>query len=86
MVSVCLAAPYGFWLKGSAWQFPDDANVETFIDRLARQEVLVLDPVVKAMLQGLSPKITSRTVRHRFLRATGLTKLHIYQAERAQRA
>jgi methylphosphotriester-DNA--protein-cysteine methyltransferase len=30
--------------------------------------------------------MAARTVRHRFLRATGLTQLHIYQAERARRA
>jgi methylphosphotriester-DNA--protein-cysteine methyltransferase len=51
-----------------------------------REEVLVRDPVVEAALQGQLPEMPSRTVRHRFLRATGLTQLHIYQAERAQRA
>lgn len=30
------AASNSFWLKGSAWQFPDFDNVETFIDRLVR--------------------------------------------------
>lgn len=80
------AASNSFWLKGSTWQSPDYDNVETFIDRLVREEVLVLDPVVEAVLQGHLPKMASRTVRHRFLRATGLTQLHIYQAERAQRA
>jgi hypothetical protein len=80
------AASNSFWLKGSAWQFPDFDNVETFIARLVREEVLVLDPVVKAVLQGSSPAVATRTVRHRFLRATGLTQLHIYQAERARRA
>ncbi|HET7090445.1 MAG TPA: helix-turn-helix domain-containing protein [Anaerolineae bacterium] len=80
------AAGQSFWLKGSAWQFPDYDNVETFIDRLVREDVLVHDPVVEAVLQGHPPEMSSRTVRHRFLRATGLTQLHIYQAERARRA
>lgn len=80
------AASNSFWLKGSAWQFPDYDNVETFIDRLVREEVLVHDPVVEAVLQGHLPALAFRTLRHRFLRATGLTQLHIYQAERAQRA
>lgn len=80
------AASNSFWLKGSAWQFPDYDNVETFIDRLVREDVLVHDPVVKAVLQGHPSEMASRTVRHRFLRATGLTQLHIYQAERARRA
>jgi AraC-like DNA-binding protein len=80
------AASHSFWLKGSAWQFPDYDNVETFVDRLVREEVLVRDLVVKAVLQGQPSKLSSRTLRHRFLRATGLTQLHIYQAERARRA
>ena len=75
-----------FWLKGSAWQFPDYDNVEPFIDRLVREDVLVRDPVVNAALQDQLPEMPSRTVRHRFLRATGLTQSHIRQVERAQRA
>lgn len=80
------ASSESFWLKGSAWQFPDYENVETFIDKLVRDEVLVCDPVVKAALQDQLPDISLRTVRHRFLRATGLTQSHIRQFERAQRA
>lgn len=80
------AASNSFWLKGSAWQFPDFDNVETFVDWLVRDDVLVCDPVVKAALQDQLPEIPSRTVRHRFLQATGLTQSHIRQFERAQRA
>jgi helix-turn-helix protein len=75
-----------FWLKGSAWQFPDYENADTFVNRLIREEVLVCDPVVKAVLQDEPQPVASRTVRHRFLRATGLTQSHIRQVERAQRA
>jgi hypothetical protein len=81
------AASQSFWLKGSAWQFPDFENVETFINRLAREEVLARDPLVAEVLQGHPQKTVSpRTVRHRFLRTTGLTQSHIYQVERAQQA
>jgi methylphosphotriester-DNA--protein-cysteine methyltransferase len=80
------ASSNSFWLKSSTWQYPDYNNVETFIDRLMREEVLVHDPVVEAVMQGHPPAMASRTLRHRFLRATGLTQLHIYQAQRAQRA
>lgn len=75
-----------FWLKGSAWQLPDYDNAETFVNRLVRGGVLERDPLVDAVLrdrpQGLSP----RTVRHRFLRATGVSRSRIRQIERAQRA
>jgi AraC-like DNA-binding protein len=75
-----------FWLKSSVWQFPDYDNVETFVNRLVRGDVLVSDPIVDAALQDQLPEISLRTVRHRFLRATGLTQNHIRQYERAQRA
>lgn len=80
------AASDAFWLKGSAWQFPDYENVETFINRLVRQEVLVFDPVVGAALKEQPQDIAPRTLRHRFLRATGLAQSHIRQFERAQQA
>jgi hypothetical protein len=75
-----------FWLHSSAWQFPDFDNVETFVDRLVRDEVLVRDPVVSAALEDQLPDTPSRTVRHRFLRATGVTQSLVRQMKRAQRA
>lgn len=81
------AASRSFWLKGSTWQFPSYENVETFINRLAREEVLARDPIVDAVLQGdRQDDLSPRTVRHRFLQATGVTQGLIRQMERAQRA
>jgi hypothetical protein len=45
------ASSGSFWLKGSVWQFPDFENIDTFLDRLARREVLTYDPVVHAALE-----------------------------------
>jgi hypothetical protein len=75
-----------FWLKGSAWEFPDYENVETFVDRLVRKGVLICDPLVNAVLRDRSQGLSPRTVRHRFLRATGLSQSRIRQIERAQQA
>jgi helix-turn-helix protein len=80
------AAGRSFWLKGSAWPFPDHENAETFVERLVRSGVLVRDPVVNAALQGRPQELSSRTVRHRFSRATGLTQNRVLQIRRAQRA
>ena len=80
------AASRSFWLKGSAWQFPDHENAETLVERLVRNGVLVRDPVVNAALHERPQELSSRTVRHRYLRATGLTQSRIRQVERAQRA
>lgn len=75
-----------FWLHGSAWQFPNYENVDTFIARLVREELLVTDPVVEAVLQGDSPALSVRSVQYRLLRATGLTNRKIQQMTRARRA
>ncbi len=80
------ATGQSFWLHGSAWQFPDFENADTFIDRLVREGLLVHDPLVDAVLQGRSPAMSIRSVRRRFLRATGLTHGTLFQIERARRA
>jgi hypothetical protein len=80
------ASSRAFWLKGSAWEFPDHGNAETFVDRLVRGGVLVRDPLVGAVLRGRPQGLSPRTVRHRFLRSTGLTQSRIRQIERAQHA
>lgn len=80
------ASSRSFWLKGSAWQYPDYENVETFVKRLVRNDVLIRDPLVDAVLRNRPQELSPRTVRHRFLRATGLTQSSIHQIERAQRA
>jgi hypothetical protein len=80
------AASQKFWLNGSSWQLPDFDNVETFVDRLVRSDVLVREPVVNAVLRDQPLALSSRTVRRRFLRATGLTPTTIQQIERAKQA
>ena len=80
------ASGQNFWLKGSAWQFPSYENADTFVDHLMRQEVIVSDPLVTAALDDQSPALPDRTLRHRFLRATGLSQGAVRQIERAKRA
>ena len=75
-----------FWLNGSSWQFPDFENVETFIERLVRDEILVCDPVVNDVLADRPHDLSLRTIRHRFQQATGLSQKHIDQYRRAQQA
>ncbi|HSK67200.1 MAG TPA: helix-turn-helix domain-containing protein [Anaerolineales bacterium] len=75
-----------FWWKGAARQFPNFENVEAFIERLVREDDLVRDPVVDAALQDQQVEMSARTVRHRFLQATGQTQSHIRQYERAIKA
>ena len=80
------ASNRSFWLKGSAWEFPHHENAETFVDRLVRNGVLVRDPLVDTVLRDRLQGLSARTVRYRFLRATGLSQSRIRQIERAQQA
>jgi methylphosphotriester-DNA--protein-cysteine methyltransferase len=80
------ATGQSFWLKSATWQCPTFDNVESFVNRLVRQEILVHDPLVAAVLQEQPHEMAPRTLRHRFARATGLSHSHIRQQARAQRA
>jgi AraC-like DNA-binding protein len=80
------AASQSFWLHGSAWQFPDFENADTFVDWLVRDRLIVREPVVEAALQGQLKELSIRTARRHFLRTTGLTQSAVRQIERARYA
>ncbi len=80
------ATSQSFWLNGSAWQFPDYANAETFVAKLVRDGLLVREPIVDAALGGQLQELSLRSVQRRFLQATGLTHSTIRQIERARQA
>ncbi len=77
------ATGQSFWLKSATWASPTFENAEVFVNRLIKDEVLVQDSVVSAVLQGQPHDMASRTVRHHFQRATGQTQKQIQQAMRA---
>lgn len=81
-----LTAETSFHLAGSSWHVPDYENVEIFIQRLVRQDLLISDPVVKAVLAHQPLEMSLRTVRRRFVLATGLPYKTIAQIERAKQA
>jgi hypothetical protein len=80
------ASSQTFYLHGSSWQFPDYENVETFINRLVHDGLLVNDSMVGTALQTPIHDVSPRTVQRRFLRATGLTQGTMLQIERARYA
>jgi hypothetical protein len=75
-----------FWLHGSTWEFPNFENADTFVSRMAREGLLVRDPVVEAVLRGRPTALSPRAIQYHFLQATGLTYKTIQQIERAERA
>lgn len=80
------AASKSFWLKSAAWELPDFENADTFVNKLVRNEILTMDPVVDAVLNDQLPDVSARTMRHHFLRATGMTRSRIFQMKQAQQA
>ena len=79
-----------FWLAGSAWQFPDYDNADTFVDWLARAGLLLYESIVGDVLHGrlsaASTALSPRSVQRRFAQATGLTQGMARQIERARYA
>jgi AraC-like DNA-binding protein len=80
------AGDSSFWLKGSVWEYPSFENVDAFVDRLIRADLLGADPVVDAVVSGQPVDMSLRNIRRRFVRATGLTYGALYQIERARYA
>jgi len=80
------ATSRSFWLNGSAWQYPDFDNAETFIKRLAKTGVISREPAVAAALAGESPALSVRSTQRHFLQATGITYAAFRQIERARYA
>jgi AraC-like DNA-binding protein len=75
-----------FWLHSSAWEFPTPENVDVFINRMIRQELIVREPAVESTLQGQPAYLSLRALQNRFLHATGLPQKTIQQIKRAQHA
>jgi AraC-like DNA-binding protein len=80
------ASSKSFWLNGSAWQFPNYDNADTFLNRLVRKGVLARNPVIETALQGQLKYLSIRTSRRHFLRTTGLSQSTVRQIERARYA
>jgi len=80
------ASGRSFWLQGTSWQFPNFENADAFVQKLVREDMLRRDSIVDSVLRGHSHALSVRTVRRRFLQATGLTHQVIQQIERAQHA
>jgi len=80
------ASDTSFWLNGSAWQFPNYENADTFVEKLVREDLLVCDPIIQPVLRGIPQELSPRSVQRRFLQATGLTQGSIRKIERARRA
>lgn len=80
------ASCQSFWLNSDTLEMPTFDNADTFINRLIADETLVYDPLIEDSLNNYQHDLSARTVRHRFLQATGLSQKHIEQVQRAKQA
>ena len=77
---------HSFWLNGSAWEYPDFENADTFVTRLAQKGIIARDYAVETVLRNHLGKLPLRSVQRHFLRATGITHRTVRQIERARHA
>jgi AraC-like DNA-binding protein len=80
------ASTKSFWMHGTSWQLPTFENVENFVDKLMREQVIMRDPIVNAVIAAQPLDLSVRTLRRRFINATGLPHKTIQQIERAKQA
>jgi hypothetical protein len=85
-VTLPKATSRSFWLNGSAWEYPNFENAETFVARLRRGGFISQDSLVSAVLHDEPRDETARTEQRRFLQVTGMTRGTIHQIQRARRA
>jgi len=75
-----------FWLNGSAWDFPNFENMDTFVNQLVQRGLIMSDRTVEGAIRGELQNVSTRTEQRRLLQVTGLTRGAIHQIERARRA
>jgi hypothetical protein len=80
------ATSRSFWLNGSAWEYPDFENAETFVKRLVQKGIITRDSAVDAAVRGQGQALSLRSAQRHFPRATGLTHSTVRQIERARHA
>ena len=85
-VTLPAATGRSFWLNGSALEYPDFENAETFVKRLAKSGILDRDPIVDDTLQRRPRELSLRTAQRHFLRSTGVAYATFHQIERARHA
>jgi len=80
------ATGHSFWLNGSALEYPDFENADTFVKLLIKAGILSRDPIVDNTLLRGPGKLSLRSAQRHFLRSTGVTYATFRQIERARYA
>jgi len=73
-------------LDGLAWEMPTPQNIDVFIERLQRADLMVYDPLINELRHGAVRTMPKRTAQSRFVRAVGLPLRTLELIDRARRA
>ena len=85
-VTLPAATSQSFWWNGTALDYPDFENADTFVQRLAHDGVIARDAIVASTMDGERDARSRRSAQRHFLQATGLTFSTVRQIERARYA
>jgi len=85
-VTLPSASGRGFWLNGSAVEYPTFDDAESFVKRLVKSRVLSRDRTVEDTLLRRPTELSLRSAQRYFLRSTGVTYATFRQIERARLA
>ena len=61
-ITLPAATTRSFWLNGSAWDYPDFENADTFVARLVRKGIIACDFAVAGVLQRQPLRLPLRSV------------------------
>jgi hypothetical protein len=75
-----------FWLGTDVVEIPTFDNVDGFVERLLRNELVQENGLVASVVSGNPAAATTRTMQRHFLKTTGLTPKAYSQIDRAQKA
>lgn len=75
-----------FWLQGENWELPTFDNVDEFLAKLARLNLVATDTIVAAVLAGHRPPVTDRSIQRHFMNVVGLNPRFMRNIQRANRA
>lgn len=75
-----------FWLGTDVVEIPTFENVDGFVERLLRNEIVQENGLVASVVSGNPAAATTRTMQRHFLKTTGLTPKAYSQIDRAQKA
>lgn len=75
-----------FELAGRTWPMPEYEGVDHLLTRFDEVGLLAHDAVIDAVLRGVDPPLSPRSVQRHFTRITGQSLQHVRQIARARAA